>query len=108
VPATIDVLPLVAQAVAGRIPVLLDGGIRRGTDIVKALALGASAVLIGQPVLHALAVGGMAGVAHMLTMLQTELEVAMALLGRPRLDSIDASVIAAGRHEPCRGSGASQ
>jgi 4-hydroxymandelate oxidase len=94
VPATIDVLPSVAQAVAGRVPVLLDGGIRRGTDVVKALALGAGAVLLGQPVLHALAVGGMPGVAHMLTILQTELEVAMALLGRPGVHDIDPSVLA--------------
>ena len=72
---------------------LLDGGIRRGTDIVKAIALGASAVLVGQPILHALAVGGMVGVAHMLTILQTELEVAMALTGRPTLGDIDASVL---------------
>lgn len=93
VPATLDVLPAVAAAVAGRVPVLMDGGIRRGTDIVKAVALGASAVLLGQPVLHALAVGGMAGVAHMLTLLQTELEVAMALLGRATLGEVDRSVV---------------
>lgn len=92
-PATIDVLPLVAATVAGRLPVLLDGGIRRGTDILKAIALGASAVLVGQPVLHALAVGGVPGVVHMLTVLQTELEVAMALTGRPTLSEIDGSVI---------------
>lgn len=93
VPATIDCLPAVATAVAGRVPVLLDGGVRRGTDIVKAIALGASAVLVGQPVLHALAVGGMPGVAHMLTLLQAELEVAMALAGCPTLDAIGPSSI---------------
>ncbi|MQR00754.1 alpha-hydroxy acid oxidase [Glaciimonas soli] len=93
VPATIAVLPFVTQAVAGRVPVLVDGGVRRGTDILKALALGASAVLIGQPVLHALAVGGMPGVAHMLTVLQTELEVAMALAGQPQLHKIDSSLL---------------
>ncbi|ALK31401.1 alpha-hydroxy acid oxidase [Burkholderia plantarii] len=92
-PAALDALPAVARAGAGRVPVLLDGGIRRGTDVVKALALGASAVLIGQPVLHALAVGGMPGVAHMLTLLQTELEAAMALAGRPRIRDIDPSLI---------------
>jgi 4-hydroxymandelate oxidase len=92
-PATIDVLPAVAAAVAGAVPILLDGGVRRGTDIVKAIALGASAVLLGQPVLHALAVGGMPGVVHMLTLLQTELEAAMALLGRPTLRDIDASTL---------------
>ncbi|WP_066742324.1 alpha-hydroxy acid oxidase [Cupriavidus sp. D384] len=93
VPATIDALPAVAQAVNGAVPILLDGGIRRGTDIAKAIALGARAVLIGQPILHALAVGGMPGVAHMLTMLQTELEVSMALLGCPRLDALDSAAI---------------
>jgi len=92
-PATVDVLPAIVGAVGGAVPVLLDGGVRRGTDIVKAIALGASAVLVGQPVLHALAVGGMPGVVHMLTLLQTELEVAMALLGRPTLRDIDASVL---------------
>ena len=93
VPATIDALPAVAQAVSGAVPILLDGGIRRGTDIAKAIALGARAVLIGQPILHALAVGGMPGVAHMLTMLQTELEVAMALLGCPTLAALDSAAI---------------
>jgi 4-hydroxymandelate oxidase len=84
-PATIDVLPAIVQAVAGRVPVLLDGGVRRGTDIVKALERGAAAVLIGQPVMHALAVAGAVGVAHMLTILRAELEVAMALTGRRSL-----------------------
>lgn len=97
VPATIDCLPAIAAQVGGRVPVLLDGGIRRGTDIVKAIASGATAVLLGQPVLHALAVGGMPGVAHMLTLLQTELEIAMALTGCPTLDAIDASVLAPSR-----------
>lgn len=93
VPATIDCLPAVVSAVAGRVPVLVDGGVRRGTDIVKALALGASAVLVGQPVLHALAVGGMPGVAHLLTMLQTELEVAMALVGCASVDALRRTTI---------------
>jgi 4-hydroxymandelate oxidase len=84
-PATIDVLPAIVEAVAGRVPVLLDGGVRRGTDIVKALERGAAAVLVGQPVMHALAVAGAVGVAHMLTILSAELEVAMALTGRRSL-----------------------
>lgn len=92
-PATVEALPHVAAAVGGRLPILMDGGIRRGTDILKAIALGADAVMVGLPVLHALAVGGVAGVAHALTILQTELEVAMALTGRARLADIDRSVI---------------
>lgn len=89
-PASLDVLPGIAQAVAGRAPVLLDGGVRRGTDVVKALALGASAVLVGRPQVHALAVAGLPGVAHMLHMLRAELELAMATLGCPRITDIGA------------------
>jgi 4-hydroxymandelate oxidase len=96
-PATIEALPAVAAAVEGRIPVLLDGGVRRGTDIVKALALGATAVLIGRPYLYGLAAGGATGVAHIQRILRKELRMAMALLGRPNLASIDRSVIWTGR-----------
>ena len=81
VPATAALLPRVVQAVAGDAPVLVDGGIRRGTDVLKAMALGASAVLVGRPVLHALANAGAAGVAHVLRLLRDELEIAMALTG---------------------------
>ncbi len=81
VPATIDLLPAVVDAVDGRIPVLMDGGIRRGTDVVKALALGANAVAIGRPVLWGLAVGGEAGVSQVLEMLRSEVERALALCG---------------------------
>lgn len=81
-PATIDVLPGVAAAVGGRVPVILDGGVRRGTDILKALERGAAAVMVGQPIMHALAVAGAVGVVHMVTILRAELEVAMALTGR--------------------------
>lgn len=88
VPATLDALPPIAAAVRGRVPVLLDGAVRRGTDVLKALALGAQAVLLGQPVLHALAVGGVAGLVHMLTIMQTELEAAMALAGVPNLANV--------------------
>jgi 4-hydroxymandelate oxidase len=92
VPATIDALPHVVERVAGRIPVLVDGGIRRGTDVVKALARGANAVLIGRPYLYGLAVGGKEGVKRVIEILRNELEMAMGLLGRPTVKSLDRSV----------------
>ncbi|MFG0584351.1 alpha-hydroxy acid oxidase [Pseudomonas sp. zjy_9] len=92
-PATIEALPEVAAAVQGRVPVLLDGGIRRGTDILKALALGADAVLVGRPCIFALAVAGAVGVAHVLQLLRAELEVAMALTGCADLASIGPQTI---------------
>jgi 4-hydroxymandelate oxidase len=92
-PATIEVLPEIAATVAGRVPVLVDGGIRRGTDVLKALALGATAVMIGRPYIHALAVAGPAGVAHALHMLRIEFEMAMVLTGRARLADIGRDVI---------------
>lgn len=91
-PATIDVLPEIAQTVEGRVPLLLDGGIRRGTDVLKALALGATAVMVGRPCLHGLAAAGAAGVAHVLHILRAELEAAMVLTGCPTLASIDRSL----------------
>jgi len=93
VPASIDALPAIAEAVAGRVPILLDGGIRRGTDVFKALALGASAVLIGRPFIHALALAGAPGVAHVLHLLRTELEMAMVMTGCRTLAGIDRSRI---------------
>lgn len=92
-PATALALAPIAKTVAGRVPVLCDGGIRRGTDALKALALGADAVLIGRPQVHALTVAGAAGVAHLLALLRHELEVAMALTGRRCLEDIDESVL---------------
>lgn len=80
-PATIEVLPEIVATAGGRAPVLVDGGIRRGTDVLKALALGASAVLIGRPVIHGLAVAGAPGVAHVARLLRAELEIAMTLTG---------------------------
>ena len=80
-PATATALPRVVQAVGGAVPVLVDGGIRRGTDVFKAMALGASAVLVGRPAVWGLANAGAAGVAHVLRLLRDELEVAMALTG---------------------------
>jgi isopentenyl diphosphate isomerase/L-lactate dehydrogenase-like FMN-dependent dehydrogenase len=90
---SIEALPEVVDAVAGRCEVYLDGGIRRGTDILKALALGARAVLLGRPVLWGLAVNGAEGVCHVLELLRKELELDMALAGRPTLDSIDRSLV---------------
>ncbi len=87
VPATIDALPAVAEAVAGRVPILLDSGIRRGTDVYQALIRGASAVMIGRPYLHGLAVAGPLGVARVLQILRTELEMTMGLMGRPKLST---------------------
>lgn len=92
-PPTIDVLAEVVDAVGGRCEVYLDGGIRRGTDALKALALGARAVLVGRPVLWGLAASGDAGVRHVLDLLRAELELAMALAGRPTLASLDRSVV---------------
>lgn len=80
-PATATILPAVVQAVGGDCPVLVDGGIRRGTDVLKAMALGASAVLVGRPYIYGLANAGAVGVAHVLRLLRDELEIAMALCG---------------------------
>jgi 4-hydroxymandelate oxidase len=92
-PATLSVLSSVVTVVNGAIPVLVDGGIRRGTDIVKARALGATAVLIGRPYIHALATAGALGVAHLIRLLREELEIAMALTGCKTLDDINKSTL---------------
>jgi 4-hydroxymandelate oxidase len=90
-----DALGPIVDAVGGRIDVLVDGGIRRGTDVVKALALGARAVLIGRPVTWGLAVAGAEGAQHVLETLVGEFVNALALVGCPRADDLDASFIAA-------------
>ena len=92
VPASIEVLPAVVDRVAGRVAVLFDSGIRRGTDILKALGYGAAAVLIGRPYLYGLSVSGPDGVRDVVKILRTELEAAMALAGRTRLAEIDRTV----------------
>jgi len=92
-PATIEALPQVAVSVRKRVPILLDGGVARGTDVLKALALGANGVLIGRAYLYALAAAGAVGVAHVINMLRTELEVAMALTGCATLADVDERVI---------------
>ena len=93
VPATIDVLPEVVEAVDDRVPVLFDSGIRRGVDVVKALALGASAVLLGRPYVWGLAVDGADGVRRVTRMLQTEFELAMAQCGARNLGELDAQLV---------------
>lgn len=93
VPATIDALPLVAEQVEGRIPILVDGGIRRGTDVIKALARGATAVQTGRPYLWGLGVAGAAGVTRVVEILRREFAMTMMLMGRPTLASIDKSVL---------------
>jgi 4-hydroxymandelate oxidase len=93
VPATISALPGVAEAVGGRIPIVLDGGVRRGTDVIKAIALGATAVGIGRPYLYGLAENGAAGVAHVVDVLRAEFEMAMALTGCTSVGGISRSVL---------------
>ena len=92
-PASIDALAEVVDAVAGKAEVLMDGGIRRGTDVLKALALGARAVCIGRPYRWALAANGEQGVRDVLRILNDELSLAMALSGRPTVASIDRSLV---------------
>lgn len=92
-PATIEVLPRCADAVGGRVPVLMDGGVRRGLDVLKALALGATAVQVGRPVLWGLAAGGQPGVECALGLLREELDLAMALAGCPDLKAITRDLI---------------
>jgi 4-hydroxymandelate oxidase len=93
VPSTIDALPRVVEAVAGRVPVMLDSGIRRGTDVLVALGLGAKAVFIGRPYVYGLALGGAKGVERVISILRDELERAMALTGRRSIAEIDASLL---------------
>ena len=92
-PAPIEALPAIAAAVKGRLTVLLDGGIRRGSDVVKALALGADACLIGRPALWGLAVAGEAGVAHILEIFRSEIDRVMGLCGLDRLADIDRGLL---------------
>lgn len=95
-PSTIKALPAVAEAVDGRIDVLFDGGIRSGLDIVKAMALGADACLIGRAWAYAVAGRGKAGVAHILDIIRADLHVALALTGFPDITTLDASALVDG------------
>lgn len=93
-PSTISVLPAMAAAVAGQIPVLVDSGFRRGSDVVKALALGAGGVLLGRPVLYGLAAGGEAGVRAVLETVISEIETTMTLIGAGRIADIGSQHLA--------------
>lgn len=92
-PSTAAALPRIVQEVGGRMAVLVDGGIRRGTDVLKAMALGADAVLLGRPYLYGLANAGAVGVAHVLRLLRDELEIAMALTGCRTLDQASPALL---------------
>ena len=91
--ASLDALPEVVAEAGGRCEIYLDGGVRRGTDVLKAIALGAKAVMVGRPVLWGLAAAGADGVADVLGMLKAELQLAMALAGRPTLADIDRTTV---------------
>ena len=92
-PATLEVLPEIVDAVGGKVPVLFDSGVRRGTDALKALALGASAVCLGRVPRWGLGAYGAPGVQRILEILQAELVQAMAYTGRPALASIDRTIV---------------
>lgn len=91
--ATLDALPSICEAVEHKVPVLMDSGIRRGADIIKALALGASAVLIGRPYIYGLAVAGETGVKAVLENLIAETELQLAICGRKSISEIDQSLV---------------
>jgi len=93
VPASLRVLPEIVAAVNGRAEVLMDGGVRRGSDIVKAICLGARAVLIGRAYAYGLAAAGQAGVARALEILRTDVERTLKLLGCASIDSLDGSYV---------------
>lgn len=92
-PAAVDVLAEVVDAVGGQTTVLFDSGVRRGADVIKALAIGAKAVLIGRATLYGCAAAGEAGAAHALSLLANEIDVAMAMVGVTRLDQLDRSYL---------------
>jgi L-lactate dehydrogenase (cytochrome) len=93
VPATIQVLPEIVAAVKGQIEVLMDGGVRRGTDVVKAICLGARAVLVGRAYAYGLAAGGPAGVVRAIDILRSEVERTLRLLGCPSVSALDRSYV---------------
>jgi L-lactate dehydrogenase (cytochrome) len=93
VSSTARALPSIAEAVGGRIPVLADGGVRSGLDVVRMLALGADFVLLGRAWAYALAARGEAGVAHVLKLIEAEMRVAMALTGCTDVREIDGDIL---------------
>ncbi|MFP3965860.1 alpha-hydroxy acid oxidase [Actinomadura fulvescens] len=97
VPATLDLLPEIVAAVCGAVPVLLDGGVRRGTDVLKALALGATAVAVGRPVVWGLAADGERGVGRVLELLRDEIEQALMMCGRASVRDLDPGLV----RRPC-------
>lgn len=92
-PATLQVLPEIVAAVKGEIEVLMDGGVRRGSDVIKAICLGARAVLVGRAYAYGLAAGGPAGVARAIEMLRSEMERTLRLLGCPSISALDRSYV---------------
>ncbi|WP_330285442.1 aminotransferase class I/II-fold pyridoxal phosphate-dependent enzyme [Streptomyces sp. NBC_00576] len=108
VPATLDVLPEVTAAIDGRLPVLLDGGVRRGQDVLAALALGADAVLLGRPVLHGLAAGGADGVTGVFSVLLEELTDAMSLAGLKTVADIGPALVGTAPPHPRRDASAAE
>jgi 4-hydroxymandelate oxidase len=99
VPGTIELLPQIAAAVGKRIPIVLDGGVRRGTDVLKALALGARAVAIGRPILWGLAAGGRQGARQVLELLHADIARTMSLCGCGSLTQLDRSLVRLSREE---------
>ena len=98
-PASIDALPAVVDAVGGKVPVLMDGGVRRGIDVVRALALGATACLVGRPQLWGLSLAGEAGVAHMLDIYRREIDRALGLCGIGRIADVDRQLLFTGNRQ---------
>lgn len=89
VPATLEALPEIVEAVGSKLVVMMDGGIRNGTDVFKAIALGAKLVLLGRPILYGLAVNGQRGVEDIFNILKSELDIAMAIAGVSRVSEIN-------------------
>ena len=98
--SSVQALPAVVQAIGSDAEVILDGGIRRGTDVLKALALGARACMVGRPLVYGLAGGGDAGAARAVEILADELRVAMALAGCPSVGALDETLVASATGEP--------